>query len=169
MDKMKKFFKYFLILAIVYVIVNISSFFVLKSTYNTKEYTISESVLNIEVTEAKATFVNGYVKGLVKNNTDSVISNKYIKLDAFSKRDVLLGTKYVKINDLYPGQKTDFESSFNYEQVDNIKVSTIDVNEIEEGTLDFNFDNPDDVKISWAIIFGAFILLVSNNFMWVLL
>jgi len=141
MSRMKTFFKYFLAIVICYVVVNVASFFVLKSTYNTKDYSVEDSILDVQVEEAKATFVNGYINGKIKNNTQTDIDNKYLKVDSYSKRGVHLGSKYTKIKDLIPGEETDFESSFNYEQIDNMKLSIIDGAEIAQGTFDFNFDN----------------------------
>lgn len=166
---MKKYFKYILAIIIVYVIVDIASFYVLKSAYNTKEYSTESKEFSIQIDEAKATFVNGYIKGKVRNIQSKHLSNKYLKIDAYSKRDVLLGTKFVEIPTLVPGESADINASFNYEQIDNLKISTIDESELPEGALDFNFDNPDDAKITWAVILGAFILLIDGGFTWVLL
>lgn len=160
MSRMKTFFKYFLAIIIVYIIVDLGSFYVLKSTYLTKDYSVEESILDVQVTEAKATYLNGYVNGTVKNNTDTAVTNKYLKIDSYSKRGVLLGTKYVKLNDLNPSEETQFNSSFNYEQIDNLKISVIDGTELPpEGTLDFGFDNPEDAKVNLLVILGAVIML----------
>ena len=160
MSRMKTFFKYFLAIVIVYILVDIGSFYVLKSTYLTKDYSVEESILDLQVTEAKATYLNGYVNGTVKNNTDVQVANKYLKIDIYSERGVLLGTKYVKLNDLNPGESSAFSSSFNYNQIDNMKISLVDGSELpEKETLDFGFDNPKDAKITFAVILGAVIIL----------
>ena len=160
MSRMKTFFKYFLAIVIVYIISDIASIYLLKSTYITKEYSVENSILDIEVEEAKATFVNGNIKGKVKNNTDVNVSNKCLKIDSYSERGVLLGTKYVKIKDLGPGEEAEFVSSFNYEQIDNMKISLIDAEELPpEGDLDFGFDNPEDAKMTFAVILGAVIVM----------
>lgn len=160
MSRMKTFFRYFLAIVIVYILVDIGSFYVLKSTYLTKDYSVEESILDLQVTEAKATYLNGYVNGTVKNNTDVQVANKYLKIDIYSERGVLLGTKYVKLNDLNPGESSAFSSSFNYNQIDNMKISLVDGSELpEKETLDFGFDNPEDAKITFAVILGAVIIL----------
>mgnify|MGYP005778438197 CR=1 FL=1 len=160
MSRMKTFFKYFLAIVIVYILVDVISFYLLKSTYKTKEYSVENSILDIQIDEAKATLVNGNIKGKVKNNTDVNVSDKYLKIDSYSKREVLLGTKYVKLKDLKPGEETDFTSSFNYEQIDNIKISLIDNKELPTaGNLDFGFDNPEDAKVTLAVILGAVIVM----------
>lgn len=160
MSRMKTFFKYFLAIVIVYILVDIGSFYVLKSTYLTKDYSTQESILDVEVTEAKATYINGYINGTVKNNTDVQVANKYLKIDIYSERGVLLGTKYVKLNDLNPGESASFSSSFNYNRIDNMKISLIDGSELPpKETLDFGFDNPEDAKVTFAVILGAVIIL----------
>ena len=160
MSRMKTFFKYFLAIVIVYIVVDIASFYILKSTYLTKDYSTQESILDVQVTEAKATYLNGYVNGIVKNNTDAQVTNKYLKIDIYSKRGVLLGTKYVKLNDLNSGESASFSSSFNCYQIDNVKLSLIDSSELPpRETLDFGFDNPKDAKITFAVILGAVIML----------
>lgn len=160
MDRMKRFFKYFLALLILYIIVDIACFYSLKSTYNNKAYSVEKpTILDVEVKEAKATFVNGYIKGVVTNNTNGAVTNKYLKVDAYSKRNVLLGTKYVKLKDLYIKEKAEFEASFNYQEVDHIDLDILDGEELPKGALDFGFDNPDDAKVTWLIIFGALILI----------
>lgn len=161
MARMKTFFRYFLVLLILYVVVDIACFYSLKSTYRNKAYAVSSgTILDVEVKEAKATFVNGNIKGVVSNNTGAVVTNKYLKVDAYSKRNVLLGTKYVKLKDLYIKEKSDFEASFNYQEVDHIDIDILDGKELPVGALDFGFDNPDDAKITFAIILGALILII---------
>ena len=161
MKRMKTFFKYFLAIVIVYFVVNFASFYVLKSTYKTKDYEVESSILDIEITEAKATLVNGYIKGVAKNTTDVNVDGKYLKIDSYSKRDVLLGTKYVEIKSLSPKEEINFESSFNYEQIDHIKTSVIDKEDLPPSAdLDFGFDNPEDAKVSFLIILAAFMLII---------
>ena len=160
MKRMKTFFKYFLAIVIVYFLVNFASFYILKSTYKTKDYEIESSILDVQITEAKATLVNGYIKGIAKNTTDVNVDGKYLKIDSYSKRDVLLGTKYVEIKSLSPNEEVSFESSFNYQQIDYIKISVIDKEDIPPSAdLDFGFDNPEDAKVSLLIILGAVIML----------
>ena len=161
MSRMKTFFKYFLALIIVYFLVNFLSVYLLRSTYKTKEYSIEDSILDIQVTSSQATYVNGQISGVVKNNTDAVVSDKYLKIDSYSKRDVLLGTKYVQLKNLNPGEETQFSSSFNYENIDHINVSVIDSSELPPpGDFDLGFDNPDDAKVTFLVILGAVIVLI---------
>ena len=61
----------------------------------------------VDVKEAKASKRNGYIKGIVKNNTSNVIENKYMKVSLLSKNGVCLGEKYIKIEKLAIGQIID--------------------------------------------------------------
>ena len=160
MKRMKTFFKYFLALILVYIITNFISFYMLKSTYKTKDYSVENSILDITVEEAKATLVNGYVSGIIRNNTEVDVNNKYLKVESYSKRDVLLGTKYLKLNDLNIGEEQPFKLSFNYEHIDHIKLYIIDETELPpKEQLDFGFDNPDDAKITFLVIMSAVIFI----------
>lgn len=159
MKRMKTFFKYFLAIVIVYFLVNLGTFYVLKSTYKTKDYTIEDSILDIQVTEAEATFVNGNLKGVAENNTDAYVSDKYLKIESYSKRDVLLGTKYVQLKNLNSGEETSFEASFNYQQIDHIKISVINAEEVPE-SADELFDDPEEAKINFLIFFVALFFII---------
>ena len=46
---------------------------------------------NITIEQAKATYVNGYVNGKIKNNTEETINEKYIKFEFSTLRDVNIG------------------------------------------------------------------------------
>ena len=117
MKRMKTFFKYFLAIVIVYFLVNLGTFYVLKSTYKTKDYTIEDSILDIQVTEAEATFVNGNIKGVAKNNTDAYVSDKYLKIEA---KDIDL-TFYIS-NDLK------IKRFYKKIAINNLKKTTVEVN-----------------------------------------
>ena len=78
------------------------------------------------VTENKATYVNGYVKGSIKNNTVGILNNMYLKIDMYSSRDVNLGTKYVKINNLNSNEIQDFEMWYQYTDVDYVELTIVD-------------------------------------------
>ena len=109
MSRMKTFFKYFFDIVIVYIISDIASLYLLKSTYITKEYSVENSILDVQVEEAKATFVNGNIKGKVKNNTDVNVSNKYLKIDSYVfifKIFLSLKRKHEKQQHAHPKHRT---------------------------------------------------------------
>lgn len=118
MSRLKTFFKYFIIFVLVYFLVDIVSVQVMKSSYLKKEFITDSN--EIEIAESRATITNGYVKGKIKNNTNNDFEERYLKLDFFSPRGVNLGTKFVKINPLKVGEEQEFESKFNFDNVDHI-------------------------------------------------
>lgn len=120
MDRMKTFFKYFVVFLIVYFLVDIGSLQVMKSAYLTKEFSANSDLPAIEITESKATITNGYVRGKIENNTDSDLVDRYLKLDFFTPRNINMGTKFVDIGTLKPGEEKEFESKFNFDNIDHI-------------------------------------------------
>ncbi len=159
MDRMKTFFKYFLAFVVVYIIVDIGSYMSIKSTYLSKEYTVYVDSPKVEIIEMKSTVLNGYVKGTINNNTNLVITGKALKLDYYTKRGVLAGTKYVKVDNLLQGETIDFESKFNFDNVDNLKVSIVDSLDVDTSDWDFSIDDFSKDKVNWLVLFAALILI----------
>lgn len=127
MDKMKKFFKLFLAFALLFVFSNLVISALLKNSYTKiKDYNIDVTVLYVDITEAKASNWNGNVKGVVKNNTEEVVENKYLKFNFMSKKDRLIGEKYVKIDRIEPGQLRNFEVDFDYDNIKTFKIELTD-------------------------------------------
>ena len=64
MSRLKTFGKYLLMFVAFYIFVTVVSIGFIKGTYETMEQNVySSDEIQIEVDEAKSTFVNGYVKG----------------------------------------------------------------------------------------------------------
>ena len=130
MDRMKTFGIYALCVILFFIFSNVMINVAIKATYmQIGADILLQDDLKIELDEARATYVNGYVGGKIKN-TGTNTESTYIKIDLYSKRDVLLGTKYVKIEDLKQNEERDFRMGFKYTDVDYCKVEM--VNEIDE-------------------------------------
>ena len=135
MSRMKTFFKYFLIVVIFYVFTNlmINAFF--KISYKDMHgYEISVDELYVDVSEAKATSRNGYIKGIVKNTNTYAIENKYLKVSMLSKNKNVLGEKYIKIDKIESEQLRNFEVKFDY---DNVKTFKIELTDTKPEDVDF--------------------------------
>ena len=78
---------------------------------------VDNNKIQITINEAKATSINGYIKGIVKNNSNSNINEQYLRIDLFSKRNVNLGTKYIRIENLKANQEKEFELNFKLSNV----------------------------------------------------
>lgn len=127
MDRMKTFFKYILALILLFVFSNLIINALLKNSYTKiKDYSIDVTGLYVDVTEAKVSNWNGNIKGIVKNNTDENVENKYLKISMMSKRERMIGEKYIKIEKLEPGQLRNFEVDFDYDNVKTFKIELTD-------------------------------------------
>lgn len=127
MDRMKTFFMYVLIIVLVYVLSNVLINVFIKISYNDiekYEVTITEPYINI--TEAKASKRDGKIKGFIKNNTNSVIENKFIKFSMLSEYNNVLGEKYVRIDKLEKDELKNFEVKFDYKEVKTFTVEIVD-------------------------------------------
>lgn len=135
MSRMKTFFKYLLLVILFYAFSNIMINALFKVSYSDiKDYEINVSDVYVDVTEAKASKRNGYVYGIVKNNTSKVVENKYLKITMTSKYGNVLGEKYIRIDKLEPTQLRKFEVEFDY---DNVKKFKIELTDTKPEDVDF--------------------------------
>lgn len=159
MGRMKTLIKYFVGFLILYVVVDILSFQIIKSTYIDKKLTADFSSPKIEIIESKATVTNGSITGTLTNDTGSTLKDKLLKLDFFSKRGVNVGTKYVDLGEIQNGEKFEFQSLFNFDNVDSIKASLVDKSTIPDlNLLDFSLDNIEMDEFDWFIAFFAIVV-----------
>ncbi len=148
MARMKTFGIYALIIIVFYIFSNLLINVGMKSIYkNITDQEINIENPNIEIKEAKATYVNGYVEGTMTNNSDSRIDNKYIKLDVYSKRGVLLETKYIDVNNLEPNASRDFRMAFKAKEAYKYVMTLTDN---IEGVEDIRFFS-EEVTKRWII------------------
>lgn len=99
----------------------------LNSTY--KDIQREDKNSQIVVYQADATYVNGRIKGLIKDTNK--IQGKYLKVELYSKRDVLVGKGYIEIQDLQKEESQPFELFFRAKDTASYKIEI--VNEKEEG------------------------------------
>lgn len=123
MKTLKKIIMWIAIMMIVYIGIDFSNFYIIASTYKDIESQITNSEnINIIVNEAKATYVNGYTKITITNNSEEEINNKYILLDGYSKNNNCLVNKYVKINSLAPKQIKEIQISFKAVEIKKVNI-----------------------------------------------
>ena len=78
--RMHNIIMYILIIALLFVFSNVMIYLYINGTYKAIEDSkIEVENPNITIEQAKATYVNGYVNGKIKNNTEETINEKYIK------------------------------------------------------------------------------------------
>lgn len=126
MQRLKTFLIYIFIIAVFWFLSDFLIYMAINGTYQPIETKVVAEVPNINVGESKATYVNGYVKGNLYNNSSETINDKYIKIDLYSPRNVHLGTKYYKIENLEVGKTQDFEMWFKFQDVEYCNITVVD-------------------------------------------
>ena len=156
-NRMKNFFTYFLMFILLYVIVDILSFGYIYSTYKTiEQYEIVVTNPDVTVEKAKATNVNGFVEGKIRNN-GTTISNQYLKFDFYSERGVKVGTKYLKVDTLGESTEKEYKVQFRF---DNVKYFTVNLATQEEvdNAQEFELKIEDDIGV--PLLFSGLLLLI---------
>lgn len=153
MAKMKKYLLYVFLIAAFWIFSDILIYLSINTTYahvDTKVFSISPEVT---VGQSKATYVNGVIKGSIKNNTDAIINDKYIKIDLYSPRNVKMGTKYVKVENLDINKSQEFEMWYKFTDVDYAEITVTD--NIENATEEEFLSQ----EASTILIFGTILVL----------
>ena len=92
----------------------------LNSTY--KDIVRKDENFKISIYQADATYVNGRIRGVIKDTTN--IDNKYLEIELYSKRNVLMGRRYIEIENNDDSQP--FEVLFRAKDVNYYKVDIVD-------------------------------------------
>ena len=126
MKRLKKFLIYALTIAAFWIFSDILIYLSINSSYTNVDTKVYVNLPEIIVGESRATYVNGFVKGSIKNNTEGIINDKYLKIELYSARDIKLGTKYVKIENLEPSKYQEFEMWYKFTDVDYANITVTD-------------------------------------------
>ncbi len=175
MDRMKTFLLYalgiigFFILSLILEDGLINGMY--KPLINSSDKVIAEnsSGINVEVTDAKASNINGQLNYKITNNSNERIDDQYVKLDLYSKQGLLSATEYIKINDLNPGETKDYNVKFKGTEIADYKLAVIPESEVPDKSniiniLGFEFDlsNVFGRDLSNTKIFGRRIKDIFN-------
>ena len=154
MDRMKT----FLIYALIVVGFIILSEFLINVSLNSqyKDIERTDQTSQVQIYQAEATLVNGRIRGVVTNSGDVDLSNKYIKIDFYSERDVFLGRKYIQINQLQKDESQALELFFKLQDVKNYSVEIVDEKPPEEEIELL----PNDLTTPEVVVATAFVLLI---------
>ena len=149
---------YILIIALLFVFSNVMIYLYINGTYKAIEDSkIEVENPNITIEQAKATYVNGYVNGKIKNNTEETINEKYIKFEFSTLRDVNIGNKYLKIENLEPGQEIEFKVNFKYQDIKKMKISEATAEEVKNAT-ESEFEITEEMK--QGMLIGTLLILL---------
>ena len=130
MDRMKTFFGYLLMIVICYFGSNVLAYVGINNMYEDIEnyQYINTPGIIVTVDEAKATSVNVYIDGTIKNDSNTNIKELYLKIDCYSDKKINMGTKYIKIENLKAKDTVSFNTKFKFSNVSYCSITT--VNEI---------------------------------------
>ena len=98
----------------------------LNSTY--KDIERKDNNSQIVVYQADATYVNGRIRGVIKEVNK--IKDKYLKIELYSKRDVLVGRRYIEIGKDSDIEAKSFELLFKANDVSYYKMGTANEKEL---------------------------------------
>lgn len=127
-NQARNFKRYIIWFVLLFAIVTIGTIIAVWSMYQPIErYEVLAENPLVKVDEAKATNVNGYIKGRVMNATETEIKGKYIKFTFYTENDVELGSEYVEIGALQPAETKTYEAKFRFSNVERF-VATISDN-----------------------------------------
>lgn len=126
MKRMKTFFTYAIIIAVFWLFSNILIYIAINGTYKHIDARVYSNSPEITIGQSKATYINGFVKGSIKNNTQGNINEKYLKIDLYSAHDVKLGTKYVRIENLQQNASQEFEMWYKFTDVNYATITVTD-------------------------------------------
>ena len=93
----------------------------INSTY--KEIERQDENPQIAVYQADATYVNGRIRGVIKDVGE--VQGKYLKIELYTKRHVLVGKSYVEIKDIENSETQPFEVLFKANDVAYYKIDTV--------------------------------------------
>ena len=131
MDRMKTFLKYAIWIILFYIFSNILIYLNLETTY--QNIGRKDNLPQVTVYQAQATKINGRIKGSIYNGSEHKITNKYLRIDLYSERDVFLGSKYIDVSAMRDDETRNFEEYFKVQDVDYYEMKFTD--EKEEGEL----------------------------------
>jgi len=92
-------------------------------------FEVQATMPSVRVNEAKATSMNGYIKGEIKNNSEEEINGRYVKFEFFTKNGTSAGTEYLEINSLKSLETKTYEVKFRYNNVYKFIITSTDVKE----------------------------------------
>lgn len=130
MERMKTFLLYLIIFIGFYMLSNALISVALATSYEYLECTKNESnSYVVQVAEAKATSVSGYVKGTIKLNEGIESPEKYLQVDLYSKYGHCVGRRFVDLSSVKSGEQRDFKVSFECDNVATYEITT--TNDVE--------------------------------------
>ena len=163
MKRMKKFFIYLVLFVGLYLFVSIMTKLGMRENYkNIVNHEITLESPKVTISESKATYSHGYIKGNILNDTGNHLKNKYLQFDFYDKDNLYVGTEFKEIKYFNVKETISFELNYKYNNVEKIKIKFVD--EVTKPQISsFNiFDTEDEnlkIAVPIASVLGLLIIL----------
>ena len=126
-NNLKRYLIYFII---IFTFVGIGTYMTVKTMYHDiQAYEIDASNPTVTVSEAKATNVNGYVRGEVINEGEEDISNRYLLFILCDENNEVISMEYIDIGTISVGQTKTYELKFKADNIDRFYITVTDTKE----------------------------------------
>lgn len=135
MKRMNTFLLYTLVIVAFFFVSNflidglISQMYKELASFSDGDSIINETGLDVDikVTNASATNVNGNIVVELTNNSNETINDKYLKFDLYTDtNDKPALTRYMEVNDLKPGETREYKLKFNAGYIKRYTVALVD-------------------------------------------
>ncbi len=165
MGTLKKFWMYFLMFIGFFLLITLLTNLLMRDDYkDITDYEVKSESPAIVVTECKAAYSNGYIKGSVTNNTEKLIPLKYLQINLYDKGGVYLGSEYKELKYFNVQETISFDINYNYVNVEKVTLGFTD--EIPEKESFNLFKNVDDqtlkiaAPIAGLLVFSTALVLI---------
>lgn len=163
MGTLKKFRIYFLLFVGFFIFVSFFTNLAMKESFeDITNHEININSPQIVVTESKASYSSGYIRGMITNDTGEHIKDKYLQFDFYDKDGIYVGTESQEIKYFNVNEKVNFDINYTYQNVNKIKISFVD--EVTKlGTNNYNIFNFTEEEqkliVPVALIVGLYAIL----------
>lgn len=152
MGTLKKFWIYFLMFIISFVLISLLTNIAMRDNYeDISNYEIKSESPSITVTESKATYSHGYIKGTVTNNTGDHLPLKYLEIDIYDKDGMYLGTEYKELKYFNVDETISFDINYSYNNAGKLVLNITDEMTKKEKYNFFNNIEDEQLKIALPI------------------
>lgn len=147
MSRLKTFGIYILLLVLFYIFSHVMIFIGLNNTYDNIDV-IGTVPQGVSISSAKATAVNGEVKGSISEE----INSKYIKFNFYTDINTLAGNYYITPSEL---KDNNFEFYFKLNYIESYSIELTDEKTEIVSSEDFSSE-----EFSKALVLSAFFMLI---------
>ena len=119
--------RWFIWFILLFAFVTIGSIIAVKSMYhNITSYEIISNNPVVTVTEAKATNVNGYIKGNITNESEENIEDKYLCFLLCDENNEVISKEYLEIESLASNETKSYELKFKRDNIERFYIIVTD-------------------------------------------